>query len=461
MELTGKMIKYSTFAWKLALQNYEDFLDDDNTMIRICENDGRLSTVIPVEEELEQFSKTSWRCSIFRLNRNIPDGKVTANTHAYVSIGTSERIVTGFCKFCITDENGKTLPGQIKYAYVDYDSCKEYNGSSVDFDELKPLENSEVKCFVCFELNIVVDERQTSDFNRSTNDLSLLLDESLLTDSVLRVSGREIPIHHAILAARWPRFYDNFLAGSKDSVVDVGEFEPEVFEKLLKCFYSNRIPTSLFQDPAFQDMAQMLEPTWFSEQIPTNEQQHSITSSTNTVPVDLDELRGPNPYRYHEIRVSTQKYISFRCFSYNTVISMETYRQPTFSFEETFNTVLQGEDDKIMTATWKISLKEFDEASDTNYCTIELISLNNALSVIARIRLCILNDQGEKYIELNKFEQFSSNNETRFQLDKKLMKKLRQRSLVNHHFDESDMSRFTGQSWRQGHRSFEPCSHPT
>ena len=440
MELTGKTIKYSTFAWKLALQNYVDEQDDDDTMIRFCMNDGRLSTFIPVEGELEQFTETYWSCLISRENKNIPNGKVTAKTYASVSIGTSERIVTGFCKFCITDENGKTLPGQIKYAYVDYDSCRKCNVSSVIFDELKPLENSEVKCFVCFEFYIAVDERQTSDFNRSTNDLSLLLDESLLTDTVLRVRGREIAVHRAILAARTPRFYDNFLAGSKDSVVDVGEIEPDVFRELLKCFYSNRIPTALFQEPAFQDMAQMLEPTCFSEQIPTDEQQHSVASSANTVAVDLDEFRGANPYRHHEIRVSTQNHISFRCFSYNTVISMETYRGPTFSFEEIFNTVFEGEDEKMITATWKISLKEFDEAPDMNYFTIELMSLNNASSVIARIRMCILNGRGEKHIDLTKFEQFSSNYETRFQLDKELMKKLRQRFLVNHHFDDSDMT---------------------
>ena len=441
MELTGKMIKYSTFAWKLALQNYEDVLDDDDiTMIRFCMNDGQLSTVIPVEWELEEFSETFWRCSISRENSNIPNGKVTAKTYASVSIGISERIVTGFCKFSITEEDGKTTPGQVKYGYVDYDPCRKSNVSSVIFDELKPLENSEVKCFVCFELYIAVDERQTSDFNRSTNDLSLLLDEPLLTDTVLRVSGREIPVHRAILAARAPGFYDNFLAGSKDSVVDVGEIEPDVYRELLKCFYSNRIPTSLFQEPAFQDMAQMLEPTWFLEQIPTNEQQHSMASSANTVAANLDEIRGANTYHLHEMRVSTQNHISFRCFSYNTVISMETYRGPTFSFEEIFNTVFQGEDEKMITATWKISLKEFDETSDKNYCTIGLVSLNNTSSVIARIRMCILNGRGEKHTELNTFEQFSSNNETRFQLDKEVMKKLRQRSLVSNHFDDSDMT---------------------
>ena len=59
-------------------------------------------------------------------------------------------------------------------------------------------------------------EKERSAFSRSINDLGLLLDESLLTDTVLRVSGREIPVHRAILAARWPRFYENFLAGSNE-----------------------------------------------------------------------------------------------------------------------------------------------------------------------------------------------------------------------------------------------------
>ena len=440
MELTGKMTKYRTFAWKLAFQNrfYVDVPDEDNTMIRFCKNQSQLFTVIPVEGELEQFSKTSWRCGITRRNRKISNEKVTAKTRVRLKLQSSEKIVAGFCRFSITDEDGETKSGQVKYSYVNYDLCKEYNGFLVDFDELEPLENSEVKCFVCFELHIAVDERETWAFNRSTNNWSFLLEESLLADSILRVSGLEIPVHRAILAARWPRFFEKFLAGSKDSTVDVAEIEPEILEKLLKCVYSNRIPSSLLQHHALQDMAQFFEPIWFSEQMRTNEQQHSITSSTNIV--NLDELNEAYPFHFHEIRVSTQKYISFRCFSYNTVISMETYRQPTFSFEEIFNTVFQGEDEQIITAIWKISLKEFDEDSDINYCTLKLMSLNNTSAVIAQIRLCISNRRCETHIELNKFEQFSSNYETRFHLDKKLIKKLRQRSLVNHHFDDSDMT---------------------
>ena len=89
-------------------------------------------------------------------------------------------------------------------------------------------------------------------------------------------------------------FYEKFLAGSKDSVVDVGEIEPEVFEKLLKCVYSNRIPTSFLQEPACQNIAHIFEPIWLSEGIQTNERpKHSISSPTDIVA--LDDVRDSGP----------------------------------------------------------------------------------------------------------------------------------------------------------------------
>ena len=275
--------------------------------------------------------------------------------------------------------------------------------------ELKQWGGHEDPCFVCFELYIAVDERETSDFIRSTNDLSLLLDESLLADSVLRVCGREIMVHRVILAARWPRFYERFLAGSKGSVENVGGIELEVLEKLLKCVYSNRIPTSLLHEPACQVMSNILEPIWLSGSIQTNKQQHSIPSSTNISVVNLDELRDSDPNSIPVIAVSAQKYIPYGCYSFSAAIAIKDYSQPTFAFKETINTVLYGQAAKMITTTWKISLKQFDMGSKVNYCRLKLVALENASFVVARTRFRILNGRGETSIELIEFKQFYLN----------------------------------------------------
>ena len=343
-----------------------------------------------------------------------------------MDIRRSERFISGFCKFDVTDQDGNKLPGPTKCGYVEYDASTEYydnNNAAVEFVELKPAGNYEDKCFVCFELYIAVDERGTPDFIRPTNDLSLLLDESLLADSVLRVSGREISVHRAVLAARWPRFYERVLAGSKGSTVNVGEIEPEVFEKLLKCVYSNRIPTSLLQEPAWQEMSHILEPIWHSGRIQTNDQ-HSISSSTNISIADLDERRNANPHSTPEIEVSASKYIPHRCFAYNTVIAIDTYTQPAFALGETFDTVYTAEDTAMITATWKMSLEQFDMRSRFNHCQLELIALENASSVRARTRFCILNGRGEKSIESIKFKQFNLNDDEQFPLDLKSNEKV-------------------------------------
>ena len=421
---------------------YDDSSHYGNVMNKFCLNDGEITPVIPIDEELEQIFTTSWFCNIYRTLKPDLNGQVKINTRVTMYARSSVRFFTGFFKISITDKDGNTLPGQIKYAYVDCDSRNEIKGYSATFDELKPSENSEDLCFVYFELYIAIAEKETPDFNLPANDLSLLLEEPLLTDTVIRVHGREIPVHRALLAARWPRFYGRFLAGSNDSVVNVDEIEGEVLEKLLKYVYSNRIPATLRKDPACKDMAHIFEPIWLSGASQSGEQQqHSRSSSTNIEVADLDELRDFYPDQPHEIEVSVQRYIQFRCFSYTTSVAIEAYRQPTFALTEIFNTEFYGEDGNTITATWELYMANFDAAQydGRDYCHLKLIDLKNASSVMAQTRFCILNCQGENHIELTMINQFNSNYETRFHLDYTLMNKLTKRS-IKHHLNNGDIT---------------------
>ena len=122
------------------------------------------------------------------------------------------------------------LPGVGGYFAVNEEFDDDEYTARLYFNDLNIPNDPDDEYFVRFELNIALDEKETFD-HRFSNDLCHLFDESLLTDSVLRVSGREFSVHRAILAARWPRFYENFSMGSKNSVVDVGDVEPEAFEK--------------------------------------------------------------------------------------------------------------------------------------------------------------------------------------------------------------------------------------
>ena len=85
MELTGKITKYCTFAWKLVLQNYQDFLHDGD---RLTRNEGNWKTEFPIEGEVEQFATTCVSCKIWRAltKFNDPQGHVTINTLASVGI---------------------------------------------------------------------------------------------------------------------------------------------------------------------------------------------------------------------------------------------------------------------------------------------------------------------------------------------------------------------------------------
>ena len=79
--------------------------------------------------------------------------------------------------------------------------------------------------------------------------------------------------------------------------------------------------------------------------------------------------------------------------------------------EEKFNTIFHGEDGKMITATWEISLKEMDDFGYYGDCRLKLTSINNASSVIAQIRLSISNGKGNEEFESTKFNQFEPNSE--------------------------------------------------
>ena len=259
---------------------------------------------------------------------------------------------------------------------------------------------------------------------------------------MIRVNGREFSVHRAILAARWPRLYEKFLMGSKNSVVDVGDVELEAFEKLLRCIYSNRNPTSLLEEVTFcRDLAYILEPTWLKEKNTFDQQE---TSPSTTLPVmDLGELLTSDPDNIPEIAISNHTSITYRSFSYKTVITTEQYKLPTFSLEEHITTEFSVEDDILLTAIWKISLKEFDRKLDCNYCQLKLISLNNADNIKARSKFCIWNGEGQKQYEMDKFTEFNLNYEQKFHISPHTINRVGESSLFRHLSDISDNDKLT------------------
>ena len=364
--------------------------------------------MIPIKGHLEHNIRTTWVCSVERSESVDSDGDKFTNVDVVVGLkGCAESIVTGFCKISIVDNEGTMLPDLMGYVSVDSEACNDEGVNfGLIFREVGISNNPKDPHFVRFELNIELDEKKAVEYRRFSNDLCLLFDESLLTDTVIRVNGREFSVHRAILAARWPRFYEQFLMESKHAVVDVGDVEPEAFEKLLRCIYSNKNPTSLPEEETFcRDLAYILEPTWLKKQSTLDQQE---TSPLTTVSVmDLGELLTSDPDTIPEIAVSNHKSITYRSFSYKTVITTGNYKMPTFSLKEHITTVFPVEDDILLTAIWKISLKEFDRKLDCNYCQLKLISLNNADNIKIRSKFCIWNGGGKKQYEMDRFTEFN------------------------------------------------------
>ena len=439
-----EIVKYSIFAWKMAVPNVtedgEEDDDDDGHGTRVR---GTIITVIRSDKDPSKFISLKWACLIDRKRIHDSNGQEVNNVKALVSCYNLPRVFpVGYLKVSMIDQGGKIIPGR-QYVYVCLNEqwfMISNTRSPIKFENLQTLsDNTEDQYFVCFELYIAVDEKHMTGLNRSTNDLSLLLDESLLTDSVLRVSGQEIMVHRAILAARWPRFYDNFLAGSKDSVVDVGEIELEAFNALLKCVYSNRILASFFHDEHYKNLATILEHAKLLEHIQIVEQQQNADEpSTNIVLVNDDE--SDPDYQIPETEMSAQKSITYRSFRYSTVITKETYNQSTTTLDSDFETVFPGELGNDITAIWKISLKMFCETNQCNYSRLKLIALENASSVRARTRLNIFNSNGENQFELNAFDQYDLHSEERYCLDSQTMNSLGSRFLVNHLLDGDELT---------------------
>ena len=95
----------------------------------------------------------------------------------------------------------------------------------------------------------------------------------------------------------------------------------------------------------------------------------------------------------------------------------------------------------MVTATWEISLKSEETSFDSpSQLSLKLITFDNVSSVIARIRLSILNVHGKEEFESAKFNQFKSNSQERFHLDSETMLKFSQRSLILLNADKGDMT---------------------
>ena len=277
-EVTERIVRYYVFAWKLAVPDLEP--DTGESII----NRGSITTVIPIGGNTDNKFTSTIYSSVYRTRSILSNERSTVNFYLS-NEAFPKAIIAGFYKINITDKDGKILPKKTIYVTVNSEQLNHGNVESAigNFGIITRSEIPGNKLYARFELHIEVSEIENSDFDRQKNDLSILLDESLLTDSVLRVSGKEIPVHRAILAARWPSFYEKFLAESKDPVVDVGEIDPDVFTQLLQCVYSKRIPDSLFKDGDCIDLASTLEQTWFLEQIQASKPPQR--SSSNIIPV--------------------------------------------------------------------------------------------------------------------------------------------------------------------------------
>ena len=229
-----------------------------------------------------------------------------------------------------------------------------------------------------------------------------LFEDGILTDVNIRIGGRHIPAHRAILAARWHRFYARFLADPTVDTVDidaVGDINPETFEKLLKCIYSDQIPHSIIQDPDCRELARKLELDWFveaSERPPTKKC------------VDCYSARSSLDWKnFQEISDFTKKTLRYRSFLYTTKLSRDKFIRPTFSFEDNFVTEFLWKKGELIKATWKISLKSAGDGA-----VLRLISLEHSTTVKTRCRFSIANIEGRVEYEVNKFITFDLNSES-------------------------------------------------
>ena len=437
----GRRVWYICMEARHSVCTDEDDDDDDEDDEDLtASNDGEITSLIPIDENPEHNVRITWLCTIERTNVVDSGGNKKANVDVTVekTSCTTGANITGFCKTSIIDRNETLLPREFGYIAVGEDNNDDYI-NYVGFNDLNISNNPDDQYFVLFELNIALDEKEALEYQRFTNDLSLLFEESLLTDSVLRVSGREFSVHRAVLAARWPKFYEQFFIESKESVVDVDGIEPEAFEKLLRCIYSNTNPTSLLkEDILCRDLVQTLEPTWLKER--NTVVQEEIPPSTTIPVLDLGELWDSDPDDIPEIAFSNRESVTFRSFSYKQIITKENYKQSTSSLEKHVTTVFPGKEDILISATWKISLNEFDIELACKYCLLKLISLNNADSIKVRSKFSIWNCEGLKQYEMEQFTEFVLNWEQKFHLNPETMNKVGKGLLLNHLLDDAELT---------------------
>ena len=278
-----KVVEYGIYAYKLAIpcrdEDDEDEDEDDDVEVEevILRTGRQVTSSFPIDEHPEHNIRITWVCSIKRIDVVDSGGNKKTSVHVIVEKRSCKgAIITGFCKINIIDREGTMLPGVGDYIAVN-DPC-DYYTTYADFNDLNIPNDPDDRYCVRLEFNIELDEKEALGNQRFTNDLCILFDESLLTDSVLRVSGREFSVHRAVLAARWPRFYEKFSMRSINSVVDVGDVEPEAFEKLLRCIYSNRNPSWLLKEDILlrdRDLVQTLEPSWLKEQSSVDQEEIS------------------------------------------------------------------------------------------------------------------------------------------------------------------------------------------
>ena len=120
MELTEKTVNYCTFAWKLPVPSSDEDGDsgahaDTSLADNNCHPDQRESWTIPCQQ--------LWTCWITRKSTRLTRRqRITAMDVHVMNLLFQEELITGFYKISIIDKEGKTLPEEIQYAYVDYNS---------------------------------------------------------------------------------------------------------------------------------------------------------------------------------------------------------------------------------------------------------------------------------------------------------------------------------------------------
>ena len=172
-KLVEKVVEYGICTWKLAIPCMDGDDDEDGTV----RNVGEITNVTPIEGHSEHNIRITWVCSIERSGSVDSDGDRFSNVDVVVGLrGSSESIVTGFCKISIVDMEGVMLPDLMGYASVDSEACDDEGVNfGLIFREVDIPNNRNDQQFVLFELNIELDQKKAVEYQRFPNDLCILL----------------------------------------------------------------------------------------------------------------------------------------------------------------------------------------------------------------------------------------------------------------------------------------------